>query len=406
MSGRPITVAHLVSHPIQYFAPLYRELASRPEIELTVYFYSDATAREFHDEGFGQRVTWDRPLLDGYRYRMLPSASRTDISGRFVKNPNWDVVREVMSAGYDVAWAHGYAHLTTWIAAAAARWRGTQLLLRDEQTLLHGRAPHKRALKAVALRALYSQASALYIGEQNRRYFRHYGMPDERLYPARYCVDNTFFRAQAAELAPRRREIRASFGIDDDAPVVLFAGKLIEKKQPLRLVEAYARVRAQQPCWLLIVGDGPQRSEVEYLAAHLGAAGVRIAGFLNQTELPAAYAAADVLVLPSAYHETWGLVVNEAMNFDLPVVVSDKVGCGADLVEAGRNGFIVPHDDTAQLAEAIGQLAGDADLRRRFGRRSGEIVGRYSIEACADGIVAACEAAMARTRRAAVPAAA
>ncbi len=359
MSGRPITVAHLVSHPVQYFAPLYRELAERPEIDLTVYFYSDATAREFRDEGFGRVLSWDRPLLDGYRYRMLPSASRTDISGRFVKNPNWDVVREVMSAGYDVVWAHGYAHLTTWLAAAAARSRGTQLLLRDEQTLLHGRAPHKRALKAVALRALYSQASALYIGEQNRRHFRHYGMPDERLHPARYCVDNAFFRAQAAELAPRWRELRASFGIDDDAPVVLFAGKLIEKKQPLRLVEAYARVRAQQPCWLLIAGDGPQRAEVEYLAAQLGVPGVRIAGFLNQTELPAAYATADVFVLPSAFHETWGLVVNEAMNFDLPVVVSDKVGCGADLVEPGRNGFVVSHDDTAQLG------GGNRPARRR-----------------------------------------
>jgi glycosyltransferase involved in cell wall biosynthesis len=404
MSGRPISVAHLVSHPIQYFAPLYRELARRPEVDLTVYFYSDATAREFRDEEFGQRVTWDRPLLDGYRYRMLASASRTDISGRFVKNPNWDIVREVMSPGYDVVWVHGYAHLTTWLAAAAARWRGTRLLVRDEQTLLHGRAPHKQALKAMALRALYSQASGLYIGEQNRRYFRHYGMPDERLHPARYCVDNAYFRAQAAELAPRRSELRQSFGIDDDAPVVLFSGKLIEKKQPLRLVEAYARVRAQQPCWLLIAGDGPQRTEVEYLAARLGAKGVRIAGFLNQTELSAAYAAADVFVLPSARHETWGLVVNEAMNFELPVVVSDKVGCGADLVEEGRNGFVVAHDSTEQLAEAIARLAGDAEMRRRFGRRGGEIVARYSIEACADGIVAACEAVAERTRRVAAAA--
>lgn len=392
MSDRPVTVAHLVSHPIQYFAPLYRELARRAEIDLTVYFYSAATAGTFHDDGFGHTLAWDQPLLGGYRYRILPSALRTDIAGRFLKNPNWDLVREVMSSGYDVVWAHGYAHTTTWVAAAAARRRGTRLLLRDEQTLLHGRPLHKRALKAVALRALYNQASGLYIGEENRRYFRHYGMPEDRLYPARYCVDNAFFRSRASELAPRRHELRAGFGIDDDAPVVLFAGKLIEKKQPLRLIEAYARVRAKQPCWLLIAGDGPQRSEVERAVARLGVPGVRIAGFLNQTELPAAYASADVFVLPSAFHETWGLVVNEAMNFALPVVVSDKVGCGADLVEPGESGFVVQHDDTATLAEAIGALAGDAAMRQRFGRRGSEIVSRYSIEACADGIVAACVA--------------
>jgi glycosyltransferase involved in cell wall biosynthesis len=399
MNERPIRLAHLVSHPIPYFAPLYRELAGRPEVDLTVYFYSDATAGAFRAEDFGRVLTWDRPLLEGYRYRMLPSASRTGISGGFIKNPNWDIVRDVMSGGYDVVWTHGYAHLTTWLATAAARARGSHLLLRDEQTLLHRRAPHKRALRAAALRAFYSRASALYIGERNRDFLRHYGVPEERLFPARYCVDNAFFRAKATELMPRRRELRASFGIDDDAPVVLFTGKLIEKKQPLKLIEAYARVRAQRPCWLLIAGDGPQRTGVEYLAAQLGAPGVRIAGFLNQTELPAAYAAADVFVLPSAFHETWGLVVNEAMNFGLPVIVSDKVGCGADLVEPGWNGFVVPHGGVGELADAISALVGDAELRARFGARSREIVARYSIEACAGGIVAACQAVTGRAAR-------
>ncbi len=387
---QPVRVAHLVSHPIQYFAPLYRELAGRAEIDLTVYFYSDATAREFRDAGFGRTLTWDRPLLEGYRYRLLPSASRTDISGKFIKNPNWDIVRDVMSGGYDVAWVHGYAHLTTWLAAAAARSRGTRLLIRDEQTLLHGRPAHKRALKEVALRALYSQASGLYIGEQNKRYFRHYGMPEERLYPARYCVDNEFFRAKAAELAPRRSELRASFGITDDAPVVLFSGKLIDKKQPLMIVEAFARVRAGQPCWLLIAGDGQLRGDVEAAIARLQAPGVRLAGFLNQTELPAAYVASDIFVLPSKLHETWGLVVNEAMNFGLPVIVSDKVGCGEDLVERGGNGFIVRHDSVDELADAIATLLADRDMRERFGARSRQIIERYGIEACADGIVAAC----------------
>lgn len=389
---KPVRIAHLVSHPIQYFAPLYRELARREEIDLTVYFYSDATAREFQDVGFGRALTWDRPLLEGYRYRLLPSASRTDISGRFFKRPNWDILRDLARERYDAVWVHGYAHLTTWLAAVPARATGARLLVRDEQTLLHGRPAHKRALKEAALRALYSQASALYIGEQNKRHFQHYGMPEERLFPARYCVDNEFFRAKAAELAPRRRELRASFGITDDAPVVLFAGKLIEKKQPLMLIEAFARVRAEMPCWLLVAGDGPLRGAMEAMAARLQAPGVRMAGFLNQTELPAAYAAADVFALPSKLHETWGLVVNEAMNFGLPVVVSDKVGCGEDLVEPGRNGCIVRHDSAQELAGAIAALVGDADLRTRFGERSREIVARYSIEACADGIVAACMA--------------
>jgi glycosyltransferase involved in cell wall biosynthesis len=387
---RPVRVAHLVSHPIQYFAPLYRELARRREIDLTVYFYSDATAREFVDAGFGRAVTWDTPLLDGYRYRLLPSAGRTDISGRLLKRPNMDIVREAASGAYDVLWVHGYAHLTTWLAAAAARARGMRVLIRDEQTLLHGRPLARRVLKAAALRALYAQSEALYIGEENRRYFAHYGMPPERMHPARYCVDNGYFQRQAAALAPHRATLRARFGIDDEAPVVLLAGKLIEKKQPLRLVEAFARVRASRRCTLLIAGDGALRGAAERLVARLGVPDVRLAGFLNQGELPEAYAAADVFVLPSQLHETWGLVVNEAMNFGLPVVVSDKVGCAADLVRTGANGFVVAHDDTAALARSIGALVDDGAMRARFGAVSRRIIDRYSIEACADGIVQAC----------------
>lgn len=392
MNDRSRKVAHLVSHPIPYFAALYRELASRPEVDLTVYFYSDASARAYADAEFGRSVTWDTSVLDGYRSKFLGSATRTDLSTRVLKRPNWDIVREIASGRFDVLWVHGYAHATTWLAVAAARARGMRVLIRDEQTLLHGRPPHKRALKQAALRALYSQASALYIGELNRRYFAHYGMPVDRMFPAPYCVDNRSFRGMATALRPRRSEMRARFGINSDAPVVLFSGKLIDKKQPLMLIEAFARVRAATRCSLLIAGDGPLRAAAEQLAASLRVPDVRFAGFLNQAEIAEAYAAADIFVLPSSLHETWGLVVNEAMNFALPVIVSDKVGCAMDLVRPGKNGFVVPYESVTALSDAIAALVADASMRSAFGAESLRIVEPYSIEACADGIVAACMA--------------
>lgn len=385
----PVRVAHLVSHPVHYFAPLYRALASRPEIDLTVYFYSDAPLRGYHDAQFGRTIAWDTPLLEGYAHRFAPSASCTEAKASSIR-PDVPLAREIAAGRYDVVWAHGYAHATTWLALAGGRAAGARLLVRDEQTLLHERPLHKRLLREPALRALFSQSSGLYIGEANRAFLRRYGMPDERLFAARYCVDNAYFRAKGDELAPRRDAIRRSFGITDDAPVVLFAGKLIEKKQPLRVIEAFARVRAQQRCWLLMAGDGAMRAECEGLIERLRAPGVVMAGFLNQGELPRAYAAADVFVLASKLNETWGLVVNEAMNFGLPVVVSDKVGCAADLVRPGENGAIVPHDDTVALAEAIASLVADAPKRAAYGARSREIVSAYSTESAADGIVAAC----------------
>lgn len=380
----------MVSHPIQYFAPLYRELTQRPEVDLTVFFCSDATAGTYHDPGFERPVRWDRPLLEGYRWRVLPSARGAPATDRFVARPNLDVVREIASGRYDVLWVHGYMHATTWLAVAAARARGMTVLLRDEQTLLKRRPWHRRAIKEPLLRALFGLCSGLYIGEENRRYLRRYGMPERRLFFAPYAVDNAFFRQRARQLARRRDALRRSFGISDDAPVVLFAGRFVEKKQPLRLLETFARVRRARSCWLLMAGDGPLRPAAEALASRLGVPGVRFTGFLNQTELPSAYAAADVFVLPSSHDETWGLVVNEAMNFGLPVVVTDQVGCARDLVYEGENGFVVPHHDTDALARAIDALVADAALRARFGRKSRARIESYSVERAADGIVEAC----------------
>ncbi|MEX0750238.1 MAG: glycosyltransferase family 4 protein [Dehalococcoidia bacterium] len=388
-------MAHLISHPIHYFAPLYRELASRPEIDLTVHFYSDAPLRGVRDEQFDRTVAWDARLLDGYAHRFAANASSTPARASDAR-PQFDVARDVLRGGYDVVWAHGYAHATTWLAMLAAHARGARLLIRDEQTLLHERPPYRRFARSLALRQLFTRSHGLYIGEENRRFMRAHGMRDDRMFAARYCVDNAYFQERATALAPRRADVRASFGIDDDAPVVLFVGKLIDKKQPLRAIEAFASVRAALPCWLLIAGDGPLRDECEALVARLDVPNVRFAGFLDQGEVPRAYAAADVFVLPSNLHETWGLVVNEAMNFALPVVVSDKVGCAADLVRPRENGVIVAADRTGQLVDAFAALVRDAGMRRAYGARSREIVSDYSIEAAADGIVAACTAEEAR----------
>ena len=382
-------VAHLVSHPVQYYAPLYRELTRREAIDLTVFFYSAATVTAYHDPGFGRAVHWDRALLEGYRARFCPSALRTPAGAGWRRRPNWDVVRAVAAGGFDAVWLHGYNHPTS-LLAAAARGGNAALLIRDDQTLLHRRRWWRRAAKRLVLTTLFRRATGLYVGAQSRRHFAHYGIPAERLVAAPHCVDNEFFQARAESLRPQRRALRAAFGIPDDAPVVLFSGKLIPKKQPLALLEAYARVRRERPCWLLFAGEGNERAAVEERVARHGLPGVRLAGFLNQSELPAAYVAADLLVLPSGWDETWGLVVNEALNFALPVVVSDKVGCAEDLVRPGWNGFVVDHMDVGALARAIGTLVAEPGARAMLGARGRTLVDAYSVERCAEGIEAAC----------------
>lgn len=391
-SPRKIRVAHLVSHPVQYLVPIYRQISQHPAIDFTVYFYSDASIGKHFDHEFGREFEWSTPLLGGYQHRFLRSSQGRVAGGPFTR-PNWDLFAEVLRQKYDVIWVNSYVGSNAWLARLAALVTGTPIFFRDDTNLLTPRPLWKRAVKQVVLRSFLRGAWALYVGEQSRRYWEYYGVARQHAFFSPHCVDNEFWSSKARELAPQRSRLRQSFGFDDSTPVILFCGKFIPKKQPMMLLAAYSMVRKTAPCTLLMVGDGYLRAEVEAQIRAAGIEGVVLAGFLNQDELPAAYAAADIFVLPSAFHETWGLVVNEAMNFGLPIVVSDRVGCGRDLVREGWNGFSFAHDDVAQLAACLTRLVQDADLRGEFGRNSAQLVAEYSVEKCANGIVQAVRAA-------------
>ena len=133
-------------------------------------------------------------------------------------------------------------------------------------------------------------------------------------------------------------------------------------------------------------GQQQQRQPGRTAAAGLG--NVRFAGFQGQQAMRRFYDLCDVFVLPSV-HEPWGLVVNEAMNLGRPVVVSDQVGSGYDLVRDGENGFVVPAGDASALATALSVILADPERARRMGRRSREIIDGWDFEADVHGLRAA-----------------
>jgi glycosyltransferase involved in cell wall biosynthesis len=175
--------------------------------------------------------------------------------------------------------------------------------------------------------------------------------------------------------------------VPDDALVCLFAGKLVEKKRPFDFLRALERLRGRN-IWALFVGDGELRASVQGAAQRMGVQ-ARFLGFLNQSEIPAAYAACDVLVLPSDARETWGLVVNEAMASGRTAIVSHAVGCAPDLVVPGQTGHVFPLGDAERLARCIQQLDDDRDLSVRMGNRAREHVSAFSAGAAAEGILRA-----------------
>ena len=172
------------------------------------------------------------------------------------------------------------------------------------------------------------------------------------------------------------------FGIAADAKVALFAGKLLAFKRPLDLVAAVALLNTRGfVVSILVAGSGPLEPELATAAAASGVS-LRRLGFCNQSEMPAAYAAADVLVLPSSGRETWGLVVNEAQACGVPTIVSDACGCAPDLAEDGAAGCIFPFGDTEALSKALRRILDDPPPRRSILAKSE----RYSVATAVDGI--------------------
>lgn len=374
-------LAYLVSHPIQYQAPLLRLIGAEPDIDLTVFYCSDLSIREYHDEGFGTSFQWDVPLLDSYRYEFLPAWSGTDRFS-FWRPLNHGLARRLEQGRFDALWIHGWAYWSHLQAVYSARRRGIKVLMRGESGLhlrIHGRM--KQMLRRGLMRYLTANVDGfLTIGEHNRQYYLHHGARPERLFAVPYCVDNAFFQRKAAAAGTTREGLRAILGLDPARPVILYASKMTGRKRPGDLLEAYVRMspdgRREPHPYLLFVGDGELRPALEARATQLGWNSVRFLGFKNQTELPGYYDLCDVFVLPSV-QEPWGLAINEVMNAGRAVIVSDEVGCGPDLVKPGENGEVFKAGDVDGLRHALTSVLGDVKKTRAMGSKSLEIINRW-----------------------------
>ena len=398
----PVRLAYLVSHPIQYQAPLLRRIAADPAIDLTVLFGSDFSVRAYQDEGFGVDVAWDVPLLEGYRHEILPVLRDT---GRVsVGAPlNRGILGRLRGSGgepaFDALWVHGYASVNAMQGMAAAKALGIPVLLRADSWLRdRSRSGGKLRAKRAFFRMLEELVDAvLPTGQLNAEYWHHYFGDAIPQFLMPYAVDNAFFQAKSAEASRRREELRQEFALAPGRPVILFASKLQTRKCCADLVEAYRRLllldRSGPPPCLLVVGDGEERGDLEEQAR--GMEGVRFCGFRNQSELPRFFDLATVFVLPSE-HEPWGLIVNEVMNAGRAVIVSDDVGCQPDLVTDGIEGCVYPVRDIDGLTHALHRVLDEPGAAEAMGRRALQRIDQWSFD---EDLLALREALGAVTRR-------
>jgi len=344
-------LAIVCTHPIQYYAPVFRALAQISGIEPRVFYTWSQTASEsIFDPGFGTELKWDIPLLEGYAYQFVENVSPRPGPDHFsgLKTPT--LTREIEEWRPDALLVYtwnSFSHLQV-----LRHFKGRlPVLFRGDSTLLDRRVWWHAMLRRMFLTWVYSHVDvAIAVGSNNRDYFLWCGVPAARIALAPHSVDTIRFAADSERRQALAAGWRRELGIGPDEAVILFAGKLQPKKNPALLIEAFRAIAPRSH--LVFVGNGELESELKAKAERIP--NIHFMPFQNQSAMPAVYRLGDVFVLPSqGPEETWGLALNEAMASGRAVIASTKVGGARDLVQPGENGWIFESGNLEALQDVL-----------------------------------------------------
>jgi glycosyltransferase involved in cell wall biosynthesis/GT2 family glycosyltransferase len=363
-----VRVTMVLPEPTPYRTGMLDRLGERPDLDLTVVYAAAAVQQR----AWGTDVRHRAVLLDG---RRVPGAARVL---RHDYPLSTGIFGALGDADPDVVVVSGWSTFASQATVAWCRRHGVPYVLLVESNERDARPGWRRTVKsAVVPTVVGGAAEVLVVGSLARESMRARGVPDERISVVANTVDVAGLAEAADALAPARGRLRTEAGIAEDDVVVLSVGRLAPEKGHDTLVRA-AAAAAEPRIVVALAGSGPERERLAALAAELGVRLVLLPD-VPWERIVERYALADVFALLSR-HEPWGVVVNEAAACGLPLVLSDRVGAGYDLLEDGRNGRLVPVDDAAAAADAFGELAADPELRRAMGSASLEVVAGWGYE--------------------------
>ena len=365
-------LAIITTHPIQYYAPVFKLLNQRSIINVKVFYTWGEGALAKYDPGFNKHVAWDIPLLEGYDYEWAVNTA-TDPGSHHRKGiitPG--LIKQIETYKADAVLVIGWAY-NSHLKVIRYFKNKLPLYFRGDSNLFDENSGWKSLLKTVFLKWIYRHVDhAFYTGKNNRAYYKKYGLKDYQLSFAPHAVDNDRFAMPQKAAA---HQLRKELNIAPGETLILFAGKFEEKKSPQLLLNAFLAAKISG-CHLLFVGNGKLGEALKLQAA--GNPAVHFIGFINQANMPVMYQACDIFCLPSkGPAETWGLAVNEAMACSKPVLVSDKCGCAIDLV-ISRNGLVFKSDDFSDLKACLIKLTASPLKLAELGKQSALIIKDWS----------------------------
>jgi len=377
-------LAAIFHRPHIYFCQFFKKLAAHPDIDLTVYFYSSYGMGSTPDPELGRSLHFAESSLAGYRSLFLRNFSPRPGVGPYFAWFHPGVIPELFRE-YDALIMHGWWGASSMLAYLTAFARGLPVLVHSDRNSM---VEHSSGWRKWVLNWLFRPVSAfLVIGERNAAFYRQHGIPDSKMFLTPLAVDNDYLTREAARLAPQRPLLRQQLGIRPQECTILFVGRFVTEKGLPDLLAAFKELAATR-AHLVLVGDGPLGVQLKDFVASNHLQRVHFVGSKSYEEIAAFYALADVFVLPSK-SEPWAVVLNEAMNFALPILASRQVGAADDLVKEGVNGFRFEPGDTTSLAGLLRRMAENPSLCRKMGEASIPIVHEWNFDRATDGVLAA-----------------
>ncbi|HEY4194458.1 MAG TPA: glycosyltransferase family 4 protein [Mucilaginibacter sp.] len=358
-------LAIITTHPIQYYAPVFKLLHQRQQISIKVFYTWGERAGKKYDPGFNKEIEWDIPLLEGYPFEWVTNTSEQPGSHGFKGIVNPDLNQKLKQLNPDAILVLGWAY-NSHLKVLRYFSNKIPVYFRGDSTLLDARKNAKSIVKSLFLKWVYSHVDhAFYVGTNNKAYFKNYGLKEDQLTFAPHAIDNERF---GIDRGAEASELRNNLGLSPTDLLIIFAGKFEEKKYPLLLANAFLQL-GQKNCHLLFVGNGALEAELKS-KCHTEP-NIHFKDVQNQSYMPVIDQACDLFCLPSkGPDETWGLAVNEAMASGRAVLVSDKVGCAIDLVTDNENGAIFRTGDVTDLLQKLKALTEYREKLNSYGINS------------------------------------
>lgn len=386
-----LSIGVVTAIPTPYRDAFWNCVAAKPGTKLHVYYCANITADRPWTPSWDMR--YESEVLPGYNVlAAFPS------KGFSYWNPQ--IKAKLRAGNHDALVIGGYNYPTMLAAIHFARRHGIPYFLMSESHLNEPRSAWRHALKRPLVRWVVGGAAGCFpTGTWARDYLMHYGAKSDELWFLPNVPDVESLDRQAQELAPRRDQLRARWGLGD-GPVVLYLGRLVEFKRVDLLIEAFASPHVPRSARLVIVGDGMERPALEALTKRLGVDHrVVFKGFVDPAEVPLWYAMADLFVLPSI-GETWSVAIIEALASGLPVVTTDSVGAAVDAITDPLVGTVIRSGDARALAAAITERLADPAGRTLVRERWAQVREQFQFDASARRFVDAIRSVVHRAKTA------